>query len=251
MLETHTAKTVELLTFHQRHQSRRSQNQTLDRLISENQAKVGGTFTSAELTSFTRLAGVAAVTLTVRLPQARNPALAVFTMREATGIGTILVLLIAQNTRMTRLAAAGVGVRVDWKAGAMDTPEDGDTGKVNMEKRFKKKKKHKKHILVAITGVVDLLVTQCSRPARVACAGEAPMPCGVTVTLEAGASLTRLATWLQSLAQPLPAAALSTGRTTCPRPQSSCQVLELPIDVQVTEAAVETSAVASSCAVLQ
>lgn len=69
MLETHTAKTEELLTF-QRYQSRRSQNSALDRLISENQAKVGGAFSSAELTSFTCLAGVAAVTLAVCLPQA-------------------------------------------------------------------------------------------------------------------------------------------------------------------------------------
>lgn len=137
MLETHTAKTEELLTF-QRHQSWRSQNSALDRLISENQAKVGGTFSSAELTSFTCLAGVAAVTLAVCLPQAWHLTLAMFTVREATGIGAILVLLITQNTRMTRLAAAGVRVRVDWKAGAMDTPEDGDTSKVKIEKRLKK-----------------------------------------------------------------------------------------------------------------
>ena len=39
------------------------------------------------------------------------------------------------------------------------------------------------HPLVAITGVDDLLVTQRTRPARVACAGEASMPCRVTVTL--------------------------------------------------------------------
>lgn len=135
MLETHTAKTEELLTF-ESHQSRRSQNSALDGLISENKAKVGGTFLSAELTSFTCLADVAAVTLAVCLPQAWHPTLAMFTVREATGIGAILVLLITQNTRMTRLAAAGVGVRVDWKAGAMDTPEDGDTSKVKIEKRF-------------------------------------------------------------------------------------------------------------------
>lgn len=65
------------------------------------------------------------------------------------------------------------------------------------------------HPLVAITGVVDLLVTQCTRPARVARAGEASVPCWVTVALEAGGSLTMLAPWLHALAQPLPGGALS------------------------------------------
>lgn len=101
------------------------------------------------------------------------------------------------------------------------------------------------HPLVAITGVVDLLVTQRARPARVARAGEASMPSRVTVTLQAGGSLARLAAWLHPLAQPLSAGALSPG------PQSGCQVLELPVDVQITEAAMKTSAVASSWAVLQ
>lgn len=102
------------------------------------------------------------------------------------------------------------------------------------------------HPLVAIAGVVDLLVAQCARPARVARAGEASVPCRVTVTLQAGGSLTRLTPWLHPLAQPLPGGALSRRRAGGPGPQSSCQVLELPIDVQVTEAAMETSTVASS-----
>lgn len=56
-----------------------------------------------------------------------------FTLGETTGISRILVLLVTEHTRMTGLAAAGVGVRVDWKAGAMDTPVDGETGKANKQ----------------------------------------------------------------------------------------------------------------------
>lgn len=102
------------------------------------------------------------------------------------------------------------------------------------------------HPLVAITGVVDLLVTQCPRPARVARAGEASVARRVAVALQAGGSLTGLTAWLHPLAQPLPVGVLSCGGAGGPGPQASCQVLELPVDVQVTEAAMETSAVASS-----
>lgn len=92
------------------------------------QAKAGRTRVRF-LTSVTRLSCEAAVTLAVGLAQAGHPALPVFTLGQTAGVGPILVLLITQNPGMTRLAAAGVGVRVDGKAGAMDTPEDGDTGK--------------------------------------------------------------------------------------------------------------------------
>lgn len=64
------------------------------------------------------------------------------------------------------------------------------------------------HSLIAITGVVNLLVTQCSRPAWVAGAGEAAVPCRVAVTLDAGASLAWLAAWLHPVAQPLSGGAL-------------------------------------------
>lgn len=97
---------------------------------------------SAVLTSITRLSRVAAVALAVRLSQARHPALPVFAVRETTGVSGVLVLLITENARMTRLAAAGVGVRVDGKTGAVDTPEDGQTGKVKMETHFKAFRPH-------------------------------------------------------------------------------------------------------------
>lgn len=56
---------------------------------------------------------------------------------------------------------------------------------------------------MAITGVVDLLVTQCSGPARVAGAGEAPMPRWMTVPLDTDSSLAWLAAWLHPLTEPL------------------------------------------------
>lgn len=105
--------------------------------------------------------------------------------------------------------------------------------------------------LVAVTGVVDLLVTQRPRPAWMAGAGEAAMPCWVAVALETGASLAGLAAWLHPLAQPLSGGALCGPRPCCPRSQPCPQVLELPIDVEVTEAAVEAGAIASSRAMLQ
>lgn len=103
------------------------------------------------------------------------------------------------------------------------------------------------HLLVAIAGVVDLLVTEWTRPAWVARAGEASMPRRVAVPLQAGGPLTRLTAWLHPLAQPLPGGALSRCQAgSRPGPQSGCQVLELPVDVQITEAAMETGAVAPS-----
>lgn len=45
-----------------------------------------------------------------------------FAAGQAAGIRCILVLLITEDTSKARLAAAGVRVRVDWDAGAMDTP---------------------------------------------------------------------------------------------------------------------------------
>lgn len=59
------------------------------------------------------------------------------------------------------------------------------------------------HSLVAFTGVVDLLVTQRPRPARVAGAGEAPVAGRVAVALNAGPSLAGLAAWFHPVAQPL------------------------------------------------
>lgn len=91
------------------------------------------------LTSFTRLSCIAAVTLAVSLAQARHPALSMLTLREATGISRFLVLLVAEHARVTGLAAAGVGVRVDRKAGAVDTPEDGETGKAKIKRKMYKK----------------------------------------------------------------------------------------------------------------
>lgn len=102
-----------------------------------------------------------------------------------------------------------------------------------------------KHLLVAITRVVDLLVTQCPCPARVAGAGETTMPCWVAVTLDAGASLAGLASWLHPLAQPLSGGAQCTPRIHCSWFQPSRQILELSIDVEVTEAAVKAGAIAS------
>lgn len=94
------------------------------------------------------------------------------------------------------------------------------------------------HSLVAVTGVVDLSVAQGPRPARVAGAGEAPVAGGVAVTLDTGAPLTRLAARLHPLAQPLSAGALRVGR-----PQPRAQVLELPVDVEISHAAVEARSV--------
>lgn len=82
------------------------------------------------LTSVTCVSCISTVTLAVCLAQARHSTFPVFTARRTTGIGCILVLLITEHTRKTRLAAAGVRVGVDRKAGTMDTPEDGDMGKI-------------------------------------------------------------------------------------------------------------------------
>lgn len=70
---------------------------------------------------------------------------------------------------------------------------------------------HLKHIidlLVAITGVADLLVTHSSRPARVTSTSEATVTSRVAFTLDTGASLTGLAAWLHPVAQPLSGGAL-------------------------------------------
>lgn len=144
-----------------------------------------------------------------------------FTVRQATRVSFILVLLITEDASKPRLAATGVRVGVDWQAGTMDA-------------------------LVAITGVADLLVTQCSCPARVAGAGEATMPCWVAVTLDADASLAGLAAWFYPLAQPLSGGALCHLRAWSPWLQPSTEVLELPIDVQITEAAMKAGAIAST-----
>lgn len=55
-----------------------------------------------------------------------------FTARQTAGVSCVLVLLITEYAREARLAAAGVGVGVNWNAGTMDTPEDGETGKMKM-----------------------------------------------------------------------------------------------------------------------
>lgn len=81
------------------------------------------------LTSVAGLPCISTVTLAVCLAQARHSTFPVFTARQTAGISCILVLLITEYTRKTRLAAAGVRVGVDWKAGTMDTPEDGETEK--------------------------------------------------------------------------------------------------------------------------
>lgn len=83
-------------------------------------------------------------------------------------------------------------------------------------------------------------------------AAEAPVARWVAVTLDAGAPLAGLASWLHPLAQPLSAGALHRGGTSCPWcSESSRQVLQLPVDVQVAQAAVEAGAVSTTGAVLQ
>lgn len=77
-------------------------------------------------------------------------------------------------------------------------------------------------------------------------AGEASMSRRVAVALDAGPSLTGLAAWLHPLAQPLSAGALCRCGAQSPRAQPGPQVLELPVDVQVTEAAVEAGAVTTT-----
>lgn len=74
------------------------------------------------LTSITRLSCVSAVTLAVCFTQARHSAFAMFTAGLTAGVRCILVLLVTENAHKSRLAAAGVGVGVDWKTGTMDTP---------------------------------------------------------------------------------------------------------------------------------
>lgn len=106
--------------------------------------------------------------------------------------------------------------------------------------------------LVSVAGVVDLLVAQRPRPAGVAGAAEASVARWVAVTLDAGAPLAGLAAWLHPLAQPLSAGALLRGGTCRPWcSQPSPQVLQLSVDVQVAQAAVEAGAVPTSGAVLQ
>lgn len=84
------------------------------------------------LTSVTCISCISTVTLAVCLAQARHSTFAMFTARHTAGVGSILVLLITEYTSKTRLTATGVRVGVDWKAGTMDTPEDGETGKMKM-----------------------------------------------------------------------------------------------------------------------
>lgn len=91
-----------------------------------------------------------------------------------------------------------------------------------------------------------MLVTQRPCPAWVAGAGEATVPRHMAVTLDTGTSLAGLAPWLHPLAQPLSGSALCRTGACCPRPQPGSQVLELPVDVQITEAAMEAGAVTSS-----
>lgn len=86
------------------------------------------------LTSVTRLPCISTVTLAVGLAQARHSTFAMFTARQTAGVSCVLVLLITEYASETRLAAAGVGVGVDWKAGTMDTPEDGG-GRDRKDKR--------------------------------------------------------------------------------------------------------------------
>ena len=95
-----------------------------------------------------------------------------FAARQTAGVSCVLVLLIAEHAGKTRLAATGVRVGVDWKAGAMNTPEDeeGSDRKDKDVDRYIVTPSHThshrgtqttciKYSLVAITGVVDLLVT--------------------------------------------------------------------------------------------
>lgn len=133
----------------------------------------------------------------------------------------------------------------------MDTPEDGElswiktwTGKKYFTHRHSETQNN--HSLVPITWIVDLLVTQRPCPAWVAGAGEATVPRRVAVTLDTGTSLAGLAARLHSLAQPLSGGALCHTGACCPWPQPGRQVLELSVDVQVTEAAMEAGTVTSS-----
>lgn len=84
------------------------------------------------LTSVARLSCISTAALAVGFAQARHATLSVFTARQAAGVGGIPVLLVTEDASETGLAAAGVGIRVDWEAGTVDTPVDGDTGRVKM-----------------------------------------------------------------------------------------------------------------------
>lgn len=90
-----------------------------------------------------------------------------------------------------------------------------------------------------------MLVTQSTRPPRVAGAREATVTRRVAIALNADASLTRLAARFHPVTQPLSAAKQSP-RTQSFRLQPGSQVLELPVDVEVTEAAMEAGAVPTS-----
>lgn len=129
-LDTHTAEINERLTINRQQsrsleerkclRSRAGESAGLDLVLKE--------CVNVFLTSVARLSRISTVTLAVRLAQARHSTFAVFTPRQTAGVRRILVLLVTQHASKTRLAAAGVWVGVDRKAGTVDTPEDGETG---------------------------------------------------------------------------------------------------------------------------
>lgn len=211
------------------------------------------------LTSVTCLPCVSAVTLAVCFTQAWHSTFAVFAARQAAGVSCIQVLYITENTSETRLANAGVGVGVDWKAGTMNTPvcwrrETVQEIKLRMEKTllvsFQYAAEPESHSLVSITGIANLLVTKSPCPPRMAGTGETLVTRWVAVPLDAGTSLARLAAWFHPVSQPLSVAPQSSW-TWRALVMPGSQVLELSVDVEITEASMEAGAVTASGAELQ
>lgn len=104
--------------------------------------------------------------------------------------------------------------------------------------------------LISITGIADLLVTQSPCPTGMAGTGETLVTRWVAVALDAGTSLARLAARLHPISQPL-SIGLRIPWAWRALVMPGSQILELSVDVEVTETSVEAGAVTASRAELQ
>lgn len=153
-----------------------------------------------------------------------------FTCYELTG--TQLLLFITQYTCKAWMTATAVRVCVYGQTGAVDTPETDThthTHKNEIHSNIMKPScvcAFFGLLLVPITWVVDLLVTQWASPSRLTLAAEGGLSGGMTPPMSAHTPLAGLAAGHHSLLQ-----------------QELSEVLELVINVEVSDTAVETRAV--------